>query len=500
MLNKTKVTGEVVLMEKFYNSQKVPYSKIYLKLTGINGIRTARAYLKPKLAKARIILAPTVTITTTIAPAIYNNSNSPKAIFDYLSSSGSNIFNTSSSKISSSSSSTSSVDNSLLFKLRTVFFRNALPSVYRDRARNVIERAWTSRLDRREFESQNGLRVEVAVIDVAHFLTIKGEHTFGYKYTVSVNGQDPESMGIQEPTYADFARESRPEGIDFCPCKAYEVQRVYIKSQDVSSLQQLRSKIDSILQKAWDRLNNDRSPQLATNRFVVKNKLDVGFYDLQHENVTRVELNWLVDGAHPNPIYFNLPKIEDLVDYFANASTPLYQGIPLISGSVKLAPAYNHSQHKELLKFAILSAWMKENPELKNNIFYVSLADQEEEDETSHINDFGTKTTRYRRGMIAGSLGRLATTMSTKLATTTPSSSVIVRYFVGVNERQFDVSEVHKPSARLLQAEMRQHLPASLLFNDDLADDGVTSSKDIDRNPTTVSDDLAVSFNIFLGS
>lgn len=223
MLNNTKVKGEVVLTEKFYSVNKTPYSKIYLKLTGINGIRTARAYLKSKLAKARIILTPEP----------FNNQSSsllsetPGAVYDYLASGiSSDATNTAAATNVLTSMSTS---DHLLFKLRTVFFRNALPSISRDRVRNVIERAWTSRLDRKEFESQNGLRVEVDLIDVAHFLTIKNEETFGYKYTVSVNGQDPEFIGIQEPTYADFDRESHSAGIDFCPCKAYEVQRVYIK-------------------------------------------------------------------------------------------------------------------------------------------------------------------------------------------------------------------------------------------------------------------------------
>lgn len=207
-------------MEKFYNANKIPYSKIYLKLTGINGFRTARAYLKPKLAKARVILSPTMPTSQNSSNHLADSGTAPT--FEYLSS-GTGTSNT------LSSLSLSSTSDNLLFKLRTVFFRNALPSVSRDRVRDVIERAWTSRLDLREFESQNGLRVEVNVIDVAHFLTIKNENTFGYKYTVSVNGQDPEFMGIQEPTYADFARESRSADIDFCPCKAYEVQRLYIR-------------------------------------------------------------------------------------------------------------------------------------------------------------------------------------------------------------------------------------------------------------------------------
>lgn len=217
MLNKTNVSGEIVLMEKFYNVNKVPYAKIYLKLTGLNELRTARAYLKPKLAKARLILSAQHEDNTTMSQETPN--------FDYT-------------PISSLSSSSSWSDN-LLYKVRTVFFRHGALSTHRELVRSILERAWSSRLDRRQYDSQNGLRVEVAVIDADHYLTNRAEHTVGFRYTVAVNGQEPEFLGIPEPTYSELARETnastfalfhnRQAFIEFCPCSAYKSQRIYIK-------------------------------------------------------------------------------------------------------------------------------------------------------------------------------------------------------------------------------------------------------------------------------
>lgn len=180
-------------MEKFYNANKIPFSKIYLKLTGVNEIKMARGYLKPRLAKARVVLSSSTTNQTTNE-------------IEYI----------------------SAPSDNLLFKLRTVYFTNALP-VYRHFIQKILERVWTSKLDKKSFESQNGLRVEVSILDVSHFLTNKNENTFGYKYTISINGQDPEFMGVTEPTYSDFVQEPMENSIEFCACKAYEVERVYIR-------------------------------------------------------------------------------------------------------------------------------------------------------------------------------------------------------------------------------------------------------------------------------
>lgn len=192
-----------------------------------------------------------------------------------------------------------------------------------------------------------------------------------------------------------------------------------------------------------------------------------------------------------------MPQFNDLVEHFANASTPIYQGIPLISGLVKLSPAYNHSQHKDLLKFAILSAWMKENPELKNNIFYVSLSDNiDDDDDESKTTTLPTTTARYRRGLMATSLSRLASIEDTKSS----MPSVNVRYFVGVNEKEFDVSEVQKPSASALQVEMRQHLPSGVLFQDLFighTDNGKGDDSILDNNSDSLDADASVSLDFY---
>lgn len=220
--------------------------------------------------------------------------------------------------------------------------------------------------------------------------------------------------------------------------------------------------MEKILEQAWNRLNPSRSSRhLSRGRLLVKSKLEPGFFDQQLANVIRVEVNWLVDGAEPNPIFFRAPRLDDLLAHFANASALVYQGIPLISDQLTLGPVYNHTQHKDLLRFAILSSWVKANPELRDNIFFVTVDDQALDNSTSRL--------KYRRGLIAANLARIASSDQTESKT--------IRYFVGVNEHDFDVSEVQKPSADMLQAEIKQHLPSLALFDTKTVD----STKD-DRN------------------
>lgn len=398
VLNKTKVTGEIVLMEKFYNSNRVPFSKIYLKLKGVNEIKTARGVnLKSKLARARVILASS------------NTTNEIELV----------------------------QSDNLLFKLRQVYFKNALP-VYRHIVRNILERVWTNKLDKRQFESQNGLRVEVSIIDIAHFLTNKYEHAFGYKYTVSINGQDPEFLAIKEPTYGDYMRETAAQSqnsttIEFCPCNAFEVERVYIKYDN--SIDELKEKIDEILIGAWNELNVYRN--LSTNRIVTTNKLETGFYDATLDNLTRLEVTWLVDGANPNPIYFKSPRMDDLLAHFENSTISVYEGIPLIGQSLKFS-AYN-SSHDQLLKQAVLNAWSKANPSIDERIFFLTLEPR--------------PIVRTKRELLSAKLRSMFTQAN-------------VNYYVGVNENTFDITELERPTQRMIRSEIKQLVPG-VKFDDD---------------------------------
>jgi hypothetical protein len=234
-------------------------------------------------------------------------------------------------------------------------------------------------------------------------------------------------------------------------------------------LNELRHTLDSILNRAWNNLNEDR--QLSSSRVIAKNKLDMGYFDTSLENLTRLEISWLVDGANPNPIYFKSPRVEDLIPHFENSTISVYNGIPLISQFVKIT-AYN-SSYDDLLKFALLSAWIKANPQLKDNIFYVSV----ENSDDSTI--FGLK---HDNGVLFKPQKR----RDVKISLSKTDSSTIVKYFVGVNEGDFDVSEIQKPSLRIIQAEIKQHVPG-VMFDDDLTESGKASNKDLNRKNVDIA-------------
>lgn len=198
-------------MEKFLNSNLRPFSKVYVK------IRDSQSDASLLKAKARSITKSRLFIQ----PPSSNESMSHAAA---LLSSGSSV-----------ASLVHNNDDNLLFKLRTVYFKNGLP-IYKRSVVDILKRAWSSKVDKKKFESQNGLRVIVNIYDIAHYLTTKNENAYGYRYTISINGQDPEFLAVSEPTYAEYARETDADSekaIRFCSCNAFEIERLYVSTKNV---------------------------------------------------------------------------------------------------------------------------------------------------------------------------------------------------------------------------------------------------------------------------
>ena len=435
-LNVSKINGEVVLMEKFLNVNQKKFSKVYIRISGSQEdakLLTARAR---SVSKARLFI---------------------KASNDSGDSSSTQITTINSNQ-----------DN-LLFKLRTIYFKNALP-VYKQNVVNILEKAWLSKLDKKKFESQNGLRVLVNIFDVANYLTTKNEEVYGYRYTVSVNGQDPEFLGVTEPTFAEFEHETEAQSektLKFCPYSAFEIERVYISAKN-DSTEHFESKINEILTNVWNQLNDIEmsvyNRGMTSNRIIGKCKLDTGYYNVLKQSINRLALTWLVDGSIPNPVYFKRPTLDDVLPYLSNAGINIYEGTPLINQTIEISPGNTTSF--EQIKLGLLSGWRKANPGIKQDAFYLLVETNERPVDLLSIS---------KRDASA----KLSTSTNAIGAEQKPTNII---YFVGIKEKLYDSSEIRKPTLKMLQEELKR-IVQDIKFADDQ-----TQNEEIFINSNTNSD------------
>lgn len=282
----------------------------------------------------------------------------------------------------------------LLYKLRRVFFRHALP-IYNETIIEILRNAWTSQTDASQFESQNGLRVVVNLYGWSRFSTKRDQPVDGYEYTVSINGQDPEFLGIVEPTFDAYqtatklaTKEPAISAIEFCPSSVFSIDRIFLNVQNddptnsgLSIQRGLEALLNNILRVAWFEINTNstisRGRGLDNKRLVSWVNVTSGFVDASRriDNVQRISLSWLVDGVDPSPLYFIRPKIEDLLPHFRNASLNVYEDVPMIAQAFEII-AYNSSAQAEQLRTAILNAWQSANPKLAKNSFTIIFDDK----------------------------------------------------------------------------------------------------------------------------
>ena len=391
---------EVASMEKFLNVEGKRYSKIYIKLTSFGTSDSAHVHHGDQNDELTTHNADDSKLHLDALRLTHNNKRRQAAtsasrarllIPLHHQPSASSIATSSSFNSNKTTDLSDQSDQMLLYKLRRLFFRRLLP-VHNASVASIVERAWRAKLDTRMFESQNGLRLLVAIRDVRHYLTTtslldnhKNEdesdsgEVFGFAYTIAINGQDPEFMGIGEPTYADYVREttrqqSDTNNIEFVASNANELDLLYIRTTTSSSIseQPLSRQLNSMLERVWTDLNSgngneDKTQEAAAaigrstmkrSRIMSKIKLTPGFYDADEliarhrgkkhttappPRVSRLAISWLVDGSAPNPLYFHRPGVLDLAPYFSalssasNTSTSIiemFSGTPMIAQSI----------------------------------------------------------------------------------------------------------------------------------------------------------------------
>ncbi len=428
-------------MEKFLNSYQRKYSKIYIKLVDSfvhsNELQKAISRFILNRQKSARILIPSSSLL----------------------SNGSNITATSNNNYD---------DDSLLFKLRTIYFKNGLP-IYRHDMINIIERAWKSKLNVKKFEGQNGLRVFVNLYEYGHYLTNKNEDVYGYRYTISINGEDPEFLGLKEPTFDDFTKEANEENsvVKFCPCVAYESDRLFIVIEP-----KLEQKINQILGDIWSELNGDKLIERISGKF----KLRRGYFNPNMKELARMSLTWLVDGSNPNPVFFKRPTVSDLMPYLRQQNVTVYDGIPLISKKIEKIVSLNSTDNiGQELKVALMNAWRKANPELKEDLFYITF-------DNKPFNFIST----------IPSLSKPVNVIKRELSSESSDQSLELNYYIGLNEKVFDASEINEPSYNLISREIKSIIPDAKFENDVETSKENDSNDKINTNPNKFKNNLAI--------
>lgn len=341
-------------------------------------------------------------------------------------------------------------NDALLFKVRNIFFKKALP-IHKDFVTNVLRTAWLSKLNMSAFESQNGLRILVQIHEILNYMTNKEEEVFGFKYTISINGQDPKFLGVQEPTFEEYLAETKRLNLtflEFCPCNTFRIDRFYVNTNP-----KLASKINEILSDVWKEANqHKKSPflhkatnhSLAKNRIIGRSKLEHNFYDSNQNSISRLAVTWLVDGADPNEIFFNRPKFDKLVGRIEKLKFNLFTDVPYVKHSIDIT-SFNESQI-DLLRRALQVAWHLANPQINENQFEINLINHDDETNEAETNE---------------------THSIVKRNLFTSETSKTFNYLVGVNDKTYDVTDVITPTPDLVKRTIRQQV-ADIKFADDL--------------------------------
>ncbi len=350
--------GEVVLLENFFNAQGKKFSEVYFKLN-LNKIK--KSILNKRSTKPLMII------------------NEQKSN-------------------SSSSSSTDNNENSilnndaLLFKVRKIHFKKALP-INKDQVADILRYSWLSKLNKTAFDSQNGLRIQIKIHEISNYMTNRDEEVFGFKYTVSINGQDPKFLGVQEPTFEEYLLQTKLQNLtylEFCPCNTFKVDRFYVNNKEKDD-QNLAIRINNIISNAWKEsntitsLNNNtvESRSFKTiNRIIGKSKLENNFYDSNLNSVSRLAITWLVDGSDPNEIYFNRPKFEKVLSHVKKSNLKIFDETPYVKQSIKIT-SFNNSLI-DLLKKSLQLAWHTANPNIEENMFDIILENDDDNIFTSN--------------------------------------------------------------------------------------------------------------------
>ena len=240
---------------------------------------------------------------------------------------------------------------------------------------------------------------------------------------------------------------------------------------EMSSKALLEERIDKALARAWSQLNDAEitgTRALPMGRISGKSKLETGYYSLLKQDVSRLSVSWLVDGAPPNPVYFRQPRVQDVIPFLNEAGVSLYEGTPLVNQS--LLVTVDSVSDWEQLRVGVQNAWRKANPVIRQDYFYV-LVD--------------AKSAKKSRD-------------SSSIAVSKREDKSVgdnVLYFIGIQDKSFDASEIQQPTLKLIQEEVKRLVPG-VRFADDKTIEFVKVDSNDNKNINKDGDENA-HINIF---
>ena len=130
--------------------------------------------------------------------------------------------------------------------------------------------------------------------------------------------------------------------------------------------------INNLMSKLWNSLNplNPISSRISYN-MVINNS----FYCLTGKNnITRINIAWLIDNDEPNEIYFNSPTVDDLYNLFSSVNIKIYNEIPFQINSLYLKNFDN--KNLELISTIVSLAWSMKNQNFDSINFKVSVLEK----------------------------------------------------------------------------------------------------------------------------
>lgn len=182
---------------------------------------------------------------------------------------------------------------------------------------------------------------------------------------------------------------------------------------------------------------NKRSLQLNT-RLACKSKLNQEFFDSNMRRISRLSVSWLVDGAEPNPIYFNQPDLLKITDLLKDSNIEVYNDIPFIKRNLSVSTDLGGLSAR--VKRVIQTVWYSQNPTLRMDQIQVFLEKEPMLDEDHEFDNVSLiENDRVRRMAVERNEG--------------------INYFVGVDDADFDVNDVEEPMEEVVRRALKEHVP-----------------------------------------
>lgn len=262
-----------------------------------------------------------------------------------------------------------------IYKLRQIFINNLIPDLLDDDfsiLRSIIAKAWISNINNFTIESVLYNSVfETRINSVQRCINNAKSFVFRVDYTISIADKDPEYLGINEPTQDEYENAFLDYGpsssVQLCKCFGFQSIRLYISTLGVDIKNQ-HSIISDLVVRLWNQQNplHPISSRLSFSLSTID-----GYYSLSKNNLTRIDLAWVVDNDNPNPIYFNVPTEIDLVQLLSSVNIKIYKEVPFQMFTIYLRSFSDSNAH--LLSRLVSHAWSLRNKMFSTIDFEVSI-------------------------------------------------------------------------------------------------------------------------------